>query len=696
MKTMAATPLLHGRKTGPQDGIIAAETPDMRAPYRLPVYVACTLLALLVNYILGKDMAWDTLSYHLYAGFSALNDRFGQDYFPAGPQSYFNPYIYAPFYALTRTSLSSLEISSVLAAVHSIILWLTYDLTVAVCPSTDKRQRFVFGAYGVIFALVNPILLQQLGSTFADITTAELVLAGWLLLAHAIRTPRTTRVIFAGLLLGLATGLKATNAVHVISSFALLIFLPLTLRERVRQGVAYSASLGLGFAVITAAWAYRLAVAFGNPFFPLLNNVFRSPDFTTERLHHLRFIPSTVFEALWRPFAMIDPVTMVHEEMRAPDARYAILCLLIVALVARWLWSRRSYAPPRPLSKIDSASASVLVAVGCGLAADWLLWLSGSGNSRYFLPMSCVAAVVLVGLIFRMFETKAKTRNFIVWGILAAQSVQLWMGTDYRWNGVPWDDHWIRIAVPSKLTSESALFLTIGGQTDSFIAPYLSHGSGLINLSGGYTLSPYGANGTRIAALIKQYAPNIRVLTRGQRLYREEERRFPTSSQVDDSLAPYGLGVEPSDCLTISVFGLPPELEFGISGSRPAEPQSRDTTYLVSCLVVPKRTDDPATIAARGNVDLALDHLEDACPELFQPRRPRTEYAGNNGLRRYLNTDLTAWVSHGTVKFHQPFVGADVVVLGREKDWVSAPAQLRCGRRDGRFFADVLLSSGGK
>src|ERR1700721_1450870 len=104
------------------------------APYRLPVYLGCTLLAVVVNYLLGKDMASDTLSYHLYAGFSALHDRFAQDYFPAGPQSYFNPYVYVPLYYLTNSSLTSLEVSSVLAIVHSVTLWLTYELAVTVCP----------------------------------------------------------------------------------------------------------------------------------------------------------------------------------------------------------------------------------------------------------------------------------------------------------------------------------------------------------------------------------------------------------------------------------------------------------------------------------------------------------------------------------------------------------------------------------
>src|ERR1700680_1029369 len=78
--------------------------------YRWQVYFACVALALACNCVLGKDMAWDTLNYHLYSGFSALNDRFGQDYFAAGPLAYLNPYAYVPFYGMVRAGLPALVI----------------------------------------------------------------------------------------------------------------------------------------------------------------------------------------------------------------------------------------------------------------------------------------------------------------------------------------------------------------------------------------------------------------------------------------------------------------------------------------------------------------------------------------------------------------------------------------------------------
>jgi hypothetical protein len=656
------------------------------APYRFVVYLACTVFALSLNYLLGKDMPPDTLQYHIYAGFNAVHDRFDQDYFPAGPNAYFNPYIYLPLYGLISSNLSSLEISSILAITHSILLWLTYELALVVCPLQDRRERLKFGLCALAFTLVNPILLQQIGSTLADITTAVLVLAGWLFLARTVRAPSLGRTICAGLLCGLAAGLKLTNAVHAIAGIGVLMLLPTSLWERVRHGIAYGVALGISVFVVLAPWSCRLQGRFGNPLFPLMNSVFKSPEMTTQGARTMRFIPETAGEFLWRPFAMIDPVTMVHVEMSAPDPRYALLLIVTGIYFCRWLWVRRLAPASHPDACDDAHPARVLAAIGFGLALDWVLWLDGSGNSRYFLPMSSVAGVVLVALLYRLLA-RAKARNYLIACILGTQCVQLWMAADYRWNGTAWDDHWINVQVPQRLRSERNLFFSIGAQSNSFVAPYLAADSGLINISGLYILGPDGANGARIAALIKRYAPNLRMLIPGERIYAAGEHRAPTRVQIDEALAPFSLRVDEGDCATISVRGLPPPLEFVPAGSKSPAPRPHDTSYLLSCAVVRDDTDHSAQIPLHRSADLALDHLEDACPALFQPRRLRTEYIGDGGLRHYVATDLNAWVSHGSVKFRQPSVGGDIVFLGSESDWVRAPLELRCGRRNGRYFA---------
>jgi hypothetical protein len=671
----------------------ATRVPDVSGvavPYRWHVYFACVALALACNYVLGKDMAWDTLNYHLYLGFSALNDRFGQDYFAAGPLSYLNPYAYIPFYAMVGAGLPALVICSVFAAVHSIILWLTFELGVAICPSKDGRTRVFSGSCAVALAFMNPILMQEIGSCFADITTAELALGGWLLLASAVRVPRISRVIYAGLILGAASALKLSNALSAVSAFAMLAMLPLGWHGRIRHGFLYGISLGIGFAVVAAPWSYRLEKVFGNPMFPMFNNVFRSPEYTTESMGNAyRFIPASIGEALWRPFAMINPAQMVHEELSAPDPRYAILVVLVFLFFLRWGWRRLDQAsPPRSNPQLNE-STRVLAALGCGLGVNWILWLRVSGNSRYVLAMACVAAVVIVGMLFRLFESQPKMRNYTLAIILVTQAVQLYMGAEYRWNGVTWGGQWFDLSVPEKLKTEPSLYLTLGTLSNSFLAPFLPKDSGFVNVAGGYTLDPEGANGARVRALIHKFSPNLRVAFLTAKPYENAERREPLP-QVDDALLWFGLRPDMDDCATITVHGLPPELEIRYQTSLPQEPQNRDTTYVATCRVVPDSTDRSALIARQRAVNLVFDRLEDACPKLFQPRRLVTVHYGKVWRRLYGGTDIVAWVSYGRVKFSDQIRPHGVIDVGSESDWAKAPLHLDCGSRNGVYFAHIL------
>lgn len=655
--------------------------------HRWQVYFACVALALACNYVLGKDMAWDTLHYHLYSGFSALNNRFGQDHFAAGAVGYLNPYAYVPFYAMVRAGLPALVICSIFAAAHSIILWLTFELGVAVCPSQDGRTRLFAGCCAVALAFMNPILMQQIGSCFADITTAELALGGWLLLASAVRVPRISRVINAGLILGAASAFKLSNALPAVSALAMLAMLPVGWRGKIRHGFLYGISLGIGFTVVAAPWSFRLAKVFGNPMFPMFNSIFRSPEAPTDPASStFRFIPASLGEALWRPFAMIDPVRMVHEELSAPDLRYALLIALIILLVLRWSWGRLRRAPPVPGNPQLSESTRVLAALGCGLGLNWILWLQGSGNSRYALTMACVAAAVIAGMLFRLFESRPKVRNYILATIFVVQAVQLYMGAEYRWNGVPWGRQWFDVSVPDSLKTESSLYLTLSAQSNSFLAPFLAKSSGFINL---YALDPESANGARIRELIRRFKPNLRLAFPTDEPYANAQR----GPLLDSELQWYGLRPDLSDCATITVHGLPPEMKIRVQGTLPLEPQNRETTYVEACRVVPDTADLAALKARQRAADLVFDHLEDACPKLFQPRRMLSLRFGDSWRRVYGATDIVASISYGRVKFSDEMRPQGPVDVGSEGDWAKAPLRLECGKRNGVYFAHVLAAN---
>jgi hypothetical protein len=662
--------------------------------HKLWIYAGCTLLVVLTSRWLGKDMQWDTVHYHLYAGFSALHDRFGLDYFPAGNQSYLNPYIYVPFYVLATSGLTALAAATILAIAQSAILWLSYELAIAVARPEDSRTRVATGVCAAVLAFANPVLIEQFGSSFADITTAELVLAGCLLLISASHTSGARRIVAAGVLLGAAAAFKMSNALPVASLAIVPLFRPVNWSRRLGAAALLCLGVGAGFALVSWPWSLQLERHFGNPFFPLLNGLFHSPQYTRGSGLEYRFIPSSLVAALWRPFAIATRVRMVHVEVAAPDPRYLLLMIvgmltLILWRVRRWMTRQAVTSGPWSLHE-DRA----LLALACAFLIDWVIWLAMSGNGRYFLPMACVAAVLTIALLFRLLAPWPRLRYCVVFAMLGVQIYQVYAGADFRpvlpWNEGPWFD----VAKMPAADSKPALYFSVGVQSNAFIVPFLPAGSGFIDLDGDYVLGPEGANGAHVLSLIRRFSPDLRVIVPDSRVDADRRTDIPNPANINDALEPFGLRADTDRCARIVVPAAPKVHVVTVGRAIPNLPRSNwYTLYLITCDVVSNGgvygTMPPAGRSARR----VLDHLEDACPSVLQPRGSVTFHVNAKGnrddwVRSYANTDVDAWVNGGRVYFQAALGGDRAHDLGPASAWEKTPLpRIACGRmKDGLFF----------
>src|SRR6185437_8572888 len=204
----------------------------------------------------------------------------------------------------------------------------------------------------------------------------------------------------------------------------------------------------------------------------------------------------------------------------------------------------------------SDGEARVLVALGIAFLVDWCLWLSASGNSRYFIPMGCVAAVLAMVLVFRLCAERPKLRNYLLIVIFGVQFFQLRFGAQNPWR-VAWTrGPWFQVSVPRNLAIEPGLYFSIGIQSNSFITPYLAPGSGLVNLGGDYTLGAEGANGRYIRSMIRRYAPHLAVMVRDLRRDPKQQIGFPNVGGVNDVLEPFGLQLDTTRCARIVVYGI--------------------------------------------------------------------------------------------------------------------------------------------
>ena len=667
-------------------------------PERAAAYGVCTLLAIAWTLFAGKDVPWDALHYHLYAGYSALNDRLALDFSPAGPQTYLNPYSHLPLYLMVHAQWPSLVIGITFACMHSVMLWMTYELACAVSRRSDGTSPIVVTWAAVGLALLNPVLLQEMGSSFTDVTTGTLALGGYVALANAFNGGRLCLVALAGALLGAAAALKLSNAfLALVPALPLVLGCVATARLRVRAVLIFAACASVAALVIFAPWAWRLEQTFGNPFFPMLNDVFQPPDAATaggrgsaapqasafEALGRLfnamrdpRFLPSSLVEALARPFEMLRPRRLIHTETMAADTRYAVLLLLLVVGGAAVTW-RRLRGTTSAVPPVGQAFAFLAAAFLVG----WVIWLAISGNSRYFLPMACIAAVLLASGLYRMFARTPRVLAYALAMVFGVQGLLMWQAAEFRWAAQPWSGPWVQVTIPPRLQTEPYLYLPMDPQSQSFLLPSLAPGSAFMGISTGIT--PEGPGGRRALALIDTNLARLRMLKLVKAIESDGRPKAPAVSTFDYPLRRFGLRVDTADCDYISYKG-----NADVIGQAGPQSGPRDQVYLYTCRVVPGATLIEAERGRKVIVDLVLDRVEDACPELF-PRGGGSLRSGAVWRRNY--ADVVVWVNdEGLVRFADLMRGGgDFIAIGREEDWIRSPQKLACWRLEGRAYVQL-------
>ena len=664
------------------------------ARLRPVVYGTCTLLAIAWTLLAGKDVPWDALHYHLYAGFSALNDRLAIDLSPAGPQTYLNPYSHLPLYLMVHAQWPSLAIGIAFACLHSVMLWMTYELASAVSRRSDGTSPAAVTWTAVGLALLNPVLLQEMGSSFTDITTGTLALGGYAALANAFIGGRLRLVALGGALLGAAAALKLSNAfLALVPALPLVLGSVSTVRLRARALVLFAVSASGVALAISVPWAWRLEQAFGNPFFPMLNDFFNPPEAQAvtgavrgpvappgsaiEALGRLfsamrdpRFLPSSLGEALARPFEMMRPRRLIHTETMAADSRYAELVLLPVVGLAVVAWRRL-----RGTSTEVRSSGQAFACLSVAFLIAWVTWLAISGNSRYFLPMACVAAVLLAAGLHRIFEGVPRGSAYAMVIVLGTQGLLMWQAAEFRWGAQPWSGPWVQATISPRLQTEPYLYLPMDSQSQSFLLPSLAPGSAFLGVSTGLTLE--GPSGRRAEALIKSNLAQLRMLKLVQAIESDGRPVAPAISTFDYPLRNFGLRVDTSDCEYISYKGNP-----DVVGRAGAQTGPRDLVYLYTCRVVPGPRLNEVESERKIVADLVLDRVEEACPELFA-RRAASLRSG--AIWRRNHADVVIWVNdEGFVRFADLIRGGgDFVAIGREEDWIKSPQKLTCWRKEG-------------
>lgn len=618
--------------------------------------------------VAGKDVTWDLLNHQLYLPFSLLSGRFETDLLAAGPQSYQNPIGYVPLYLLVRSGMPAWGVGLLLAlSVTAVQAWAMLRIARTVFGSAPDTRDWRLVAIALSFAA--PVHLLVIGGTSNDPLCAALTLVALAIVLDPSAGRRTIAV--AGMATGLAIAVKPTSLAFALPT-AIVALMQVAGRQRswirLLEGVLWAVAT---FAVAGGLWAYWLWTHFGNPAYPLLNQIFESPLAPTGTAVALRFLPHSVWDWLLRPLEIAQFKPFASVEAFVPDLRPA-------AAIAATLMAAAAVTHRRGLALWGRAQtwrrADVQLAVF--MLAAYGLWMAASGNARYALAWFMLAGLVLARAVHCWPGGRRALLGLVV--LLGLQLAGYVSAGDRRLDGQPWGDRpYASFEIPSRLQAEPVLHLSLGVQSYAGLAPFLHPAGAFINLRGQMSLPTKGPLADQLRQRLTQWRGRTRFLFAPR--FGPGSTRFTAAIEGDNWMLSqrFGLRIDTSDCEMIRILGPGPDAKDD-SSRRAAGSRSTFTRRLLSCAAVEDARTDPRFDHDLAQADRVFALLEAACPRVFGPR-PMISDANPGAIwRRYMNSDTVIEISKTEgvmVSYHR---ARDPVFLGTPEQVIANGGRDAC------------------
>ncbi len=413
--------------------------------FRLLLALVCVGAGVL-SVMLGPDNYWDLRYYHLYAPWAYLHERYLYDIGPAQEQGFLNPTADFLLYGLISSPLNDYPrvVAFIMGAVHGINAALLLAIVCQVIRPPDWAERSALRAAAWLMGVSGAGFIGLLGTSTNDLTSSLFVLASLLgLLKLAERAGGRASwggFAAAGLWAGCGLGLKYTVA-FVVPGLGVVAVLA-ALRKRTLIGlVVFGLAAGAGFLIFAGHHLLTLWIDFRNPFFPYLNQIFRSPYFEPTEIWDPRFIPDSFLKLMTFPFYWTKTGSYVVSEPAFRDWRASIAYVALVvgalALAARWLRRDRRWHGL-------VAQTPGLALVCTFMVVSYFSWALQFGYYRYAIPLEMLTGIVAIGALIWLFDD----RRLRIAGAVAVLALAAGTTVYLDWGRRPYTDKYVEVHVP--------------------------------------------------------------------------------------------------------------------------------------------------------------------------------------------------------------------------------------------------------
>lgn len=331
------------------------------------------IYSIFLHYTLGMEAFWDTVNYHFFIGWAALNLSpydFGA---VAQFHTYLNPLIdIANYKAFTMHPYVGAIFHAVVFSLTIFILYLLASSSIV----TDKYKLSTISA--VAIGATGAMTVSLFGSFTNEHAVALFVLSALFIVVRNIETGGCCTFITAGIFIGFSVGLKLTAIPYAIGFLATI---SVCSKFNLKNIFLSCIGVGLGFLLADGLFmALRFEVV-GNPFFPLANNIFKSPYFPSEWKSFSSFELQKTTYYLSLPFIWLTAGDF-SEANNIRDGRFLLayigLALILIASLQKKSLTKKQFA------------------IVFFFLVSWFSWILIFRIYRYLIPLELLSGVIFL------------------------------------------------------------------------------------------------------------------------------------------------------------------------------------------------------------------------------------------------------------------------------------------------------------
>lgn len=326
---------------------------------------------------------------------------------------------------------------------------------------------------------------------------------------------------------------------------------------------------------------------------------------------------------------MAAPDAGVYVEFMAPDLRFAVIVVLVVAWLAMTLRVRKRLTP----------LVALLLFVVCAFA----VWLATTGNGRYFIPMLLAAGPLCIALICQL-PARKSVRTILATLVVAAQGIVVYDNNPWHWWGLaPWNNApFFEVSLDHEARAVPSTYVTVTPISYSIVAPYFPPTSRWINLSSQPDAAEKTPDVLRVQAILSQ-SKSLKLLIPSQPGHMTLQGLPNELIQltINDLLLPQRLALKvPFECRLLQSNGL---------ASQALRPETSLEAvakfgFWVCSLQYPVEVPALPVAVAPSEIRRIFDTVEATCPRFFQTGQTSVARVEGGWLRVYPQADLRLYV----------------------------------------------------